>query len=70
MTWTRSAGRVEAAVDRAREAFVRGVALVKRHTKPNPQRQIKGGIADREDFAHSTAVYVSNVAELPESPPD
>jgi large subunit ribosomal protein L24 len=24
------------------------VQMVKRHTRPNPQRQIKGGIAERE----------------------
>ena len=25
-----------------------GVSLVKRHTRPNPPKQIKGGIAERE----------------------
>jgi len=29
-------------------ALVEGVQTVKRHTRPNPQRQIKGGIAERE----------------------
>ncbi len=33
--------------DRAR-ALVEGINLVKRHTRPNPQKQIKGGIAERE----------------------
>jgi large subunit ribosomal protein L24 len=27
---------------------VEGVNVVKRHTKPNPQRNIKGGIVERE----------------------
>jgi large subunit ribosomal protein L24 len=36
--------------------IVQGVGFVKRHTKPNPQRNIKGGIAERE-----AAVHVSNV---------
>lgn len=29
-------------------ALVEGINLVKRHTRPNPQKQIKGGIAERE----------------------
>lgn len=28
--------------------LVEGINLVKRHTRPNPQKQIKGGIAERE----------------------
>jgi large subunit ribosomal protein L24 len=36
--------------------LVEGVSLVKRHTRPNPQRQIKGGIAERE-----SAIAISNV---------
>ncbi len=28
--------------------LVEGVSLVKRHTRPNPPKQIKGGIAERE----------------------
>ncbi|HEY6552937.1 MAG TPA: 50S ribosomal protein L24 [Vicinamibacteria bacterium] len=36
--------------------IVQGVGFVKRHTRPNPQRNIKGGIAERE-----AAIHVSNV---------
>jgi large subunit ribosomal protein L24 len=36
--------------------IVEGVNLVKRHTKANPARQIKGGIAERE-----AGIHVSNV---------
>ena len=44
-------------VDRERgKVLVEGVSLVKRHTRPNPQRQIKGGIAERE-----SAISISNV---------
>ena len=44
-------------VDRERgRVLVEGVALVKRHTRPNPQRQIKGGIAERE-----RSIDISNV---------
>jgi large subunit ribosomal protein L24 len=35
-------------VDRfARKITVEGVMVVKRHTRPNPSKQIKGGIADK-----------------------
>ncbi len=40
-------------IDRARgRALVEGINLVKRHTRPNPQKQIKGGIAERESTIH------------------
>ena len=35
---------------------VEGVMLMKKHVKPNPQRQIKGGIAEQE-----ASIHVSNV---------
>jgi large subunit ribosomal protein L24 len=41
--------------DRGR-VVVQGVGFIKRHTRPNPQRNIKGGIAERE-----AAIHVSNV---------
>jgi large subunit ribosomal protein L24 len=41
--------------DRGR-VIVQGVGFIKRHTRPNPQRNIKGGIAERE-----AAIHVSNV---------
>jgi large subunit ribosomal protein L5 len=44
-------------VDRiAGRVLVEGVSLVKRHTRPNPSRQIKGGIAERE-----SSIAISNV---------
>jgi large subunit ribosomal protein L24 len=36
--------------------LVEGVSLVKRHTRPNPSKQIKGGIAERE-----SSIAISNV---------
>ena len=36
--------------------LVEGVNLVKKHTRPNPAKQIKGGIAERE-----APIHVSNV---------
>ena len=52
-------GRV-ISVDRWRgKLIVEGVSMIKRHTRPNPQRQIKGGIAEKE-----SAISVSNVMVL------
>jgi large subunit ribosomal protein L24 len=36
--------------------LVQGVNFIKRHTRPNPQKNIKGGIAERE-----ASIHVSNV---------
>jgi large subunit ribosomal protein L24 len=47
-------------VDKERgKVLVEGVSLVKRHTRPNPSKQIKGGIAERE-----SPIAVSNVMIL------
>ncbi len=44
-------------VDRDRErVVVEGVSMIKRHTRPNPQKKIQGGIVERE-----AAIHVSNV---------
>ncbi len=49
-------GRV-LSVDREKaRVLVEHVGMVKRHTRPNPSRQIKGGIAERE-----SPIDVSNV---------
>ena len=32
--------------------------MIKRHTRPNPQKQIKGGIAERESSIHVSNVMV------------
>jgi large subunit ribosomal protein L24 len=36
--------------------FVENINMIKRHTKPNPQRQIQGGIIEKE-----AAIDLSNV---------
>ena len=38
--------------------LVEHVAMVKRHTRPNPTRQIKGGIAERESPIEVSKVMV------------
>ena len=39
-------------------AIVEGVHFVKRHTRPNPSRNIKGGIAEKEGPIHLSNVMV------------
>ena len=50
-------GRVIEVLPKTSKVRVEGVNKVKRHTKPNPQRNVKGGIVERED-----PIHVSNVA--------
>jgi len=47
----------------AGRALVEGVNMVKRHTRPNPQKNIKGGILEKE-----SPIHLSNVMPIdPES---
>ena len=43
-----SKGRVLRVLPQTRSAIVERVNMIKRHTRPNPQRQIQGGILERE----------------------
>ncbi len=53
-------------VDRfARKVTVEGVMVVKRHTRPNPQKQIKGGIADKPMPLDISNVMVLTAAGIP-----
>lgn len=38
--------------------LVQGVNFIKRHTKPNPQKNIKGGIVEREAPLHVSNVMI------------
>jgi large subunit ribosomal protein L24 len=49
-------GRVLQVLPDKGRVVVEGVGMVKRHTRPNPQRNIKGGILEKE-----SAIHVSNV---------
>jgi large subunit ribosomal protein L24 len=49
-------GRVLSVDDRKGKILVEHVMMIKRHTRPNPSKQIKGGIAERE-----SPIAVSNV---------
>jgi large subunit ribosomal protein L24 len=49
-------GRVLSVDRNTGKVLIEGVSMVKRHTRPNPARQIKGGIAERE-----SPISISNV---------
>ena len=41
---------------------VEGVGMVKRHTRPNPQKQIQGGIAESERSIHISNVMLTTAS--------
>jgi len=49
-------GRVLRVIPKDSRALVEGVNMVKRHTKPIPQRNIKGGVVEKEG-----AIHISNL---------
>ena len=49
-------GRVLSIDARKNRVVVEHVAMIKRHTRPNPQKNVKGGIVERE-----ASINVSNV---------
>jgi large subunit ribosomal protein L24 len=52
-------GRVLRVIADKNRLLVEGVMMVKKHVKPNPQRNIKGGIAEQE-----ATIHISNVMLL------
>ena len=49
-------GRVLRVIADKNRVLVEGVMMIKKHVKPNPQRNIKGGIAEQE-----ATIHISNV---------
>ncbi len=49
-------GRVLQVLPERNRVVVEGVNMIKRHTKPNPQKNIKGGIVERESSIHASNV--------------
>ena len=47
-------GRVLKLLPERNRVVVEGVNLIKRHTRPNPSRNIKGGIVEREASLHAS----------------
>ena len=52
-------GRVLSFDQRTGKILVEHIGIIKRHTRPNPAKQIKGGIAERE-----SPIHVSNVVKV------
>ncbi len=51
-------GKVLMVLPEKGRVVVQGVNFIKRHTRPNPQRNIKGGIAEREAPIHASNVMI------------
>ena len=51
-------GRVLSVVPGKNRVVVEGVNMIKRHTKPNPGKNVKGGIVEREAAIHASNVML------------
>jgi large subunit ribosomal protein L24 len=51
-------GKVLKVLREKNRVIVQGVGFTKKHTRPNPQRNIKGGIAEREAPIHASNVMI------------
>ena len=50
-------GRVLSVLPKKQRVVVEGVQMVKRHTRANPQKNVKGGIVEKE-----SSIHISNIA--------
>ena len=51
-------GRVVRLVPEKNRLVVEGVNMMKRHTRPNPQKNVKGGVMEREASLHASNVQI------------
>ena len=51
-------GRVLRVLADTNRLVVEGVNIIKRHTRPNPQKNVKGGIVEREASIHASNVML------------
>ena len=51
-------GRVLKVLPGPNRVVVEGVNFIKRHTKPNPRANVKGGIVEREASLHASNVQI------------
>ena len=58
-------GRVLEVIAETGRVLVEHCGMVKRHTRPNPAKQIKGGIAEREAPIHVSNVMVLTAGGVP-----
>ena len=50
-------GRVLIVMSEKKRLIVEGIQMIKRHTRANPQKNVKGGIVEKE-----SSIHISNVA--------
>jgi len=53
-------GRVLRVIAEKERLLVEGVMMIKKHVKPNPQKNIQGGIAEQEATIHISNVMLVN----------
>ncbi|MBN2370365.1 MAG: 50S ribosomal protein L24 [Vicinamibacteria bacterium] len=51
-------GKILRVIPEKNRVIVQGVSFIKRHTRPNPQKGIKGGIAEREAPIHASNLMI------------
>jgi len=51
-------GKVLQVLPARNRVLVQGVNFIKRHTRPNPQRNIKGGVLEREAPLHASNLMI------------
>ena len=51
-------GRVLRIIPDKNRLIVEGMNMIKRHTRPNPSKQVKGGIVEREASLHASNVQL------------
>jgi large subunit ribosomal protein L24 len=51
-------GKILKVIPEKNRVIVQGVGFIKKHTRPNPQKNIKGGIAEREAPIHASNVMI------------
>jgi large subunit ribosomal protein L24 len=51
-------GRILRVLPDRNRVIVEGVNFIKRHTRPNPQRNVKGGVVEREASLHASNVQI------------
>ena len=51
-------GRVLRVLPDKNRVVVEGVNFIKKHTRPNPQKNVKGGIVEREAALHASNVQI------------
>ena len=51
-------GRVLRVVPEVNRVVIEGVNFIQRHTRPNPQQNVKGGVVEREAPLHASNVQI------------